>query len=126
MRAGGYTAPMRFTLVAVAVAMVMAAAGGCTTAIEKERLEKDERISAARLGGKFHHEDPLVQMLSSSERDALVRSGMMAPIPEGEELAEGDLGDEERSTADKAGDVMMSVLAVSVTLGMMAAPYLLF
>jgi hypothetical protein len=33
---------------------------------------------------------------------------------------------EEKSTADKAGDVMMSVLTVGVTLGMMAAPYLLF
>jgi len=33
---------------------------------------------------------------------------------------------EEQSGMDAAGDVMMSVLSVSITLGMMAAPYLLF
>ena len=32
----------------------------------------------------------------------------------------------EEQTVWTAGDVMMSVLSVSITLGMMAAPYLLF
>jgi hypothetical protein len=121
---------MRTALVAVGLAVMMA--GGC--AAEKNRAEKEEKISAARLGGKFRHDDPLVKMLSPDERAALDRAGMLAPRPEGEELA-GDpdsmdadptTDGEEKSTADKAGDVMMSVLSVGVTLGMMAAPYLLF
>lgn len=122
---------MRMAPVAVVVlAMIMV--GGC--AAEQIKAEKEERISAARLSGKFRHDDPLVKMLSPEERAALDRAGMLAPRPEGEELA-GDpdsmdeaatTDDEEKSTADKAGDVMMSVLSVGVTLGMMAAPYLLF
>jgi hypothetical protein len=115
--------------VAVVLAMMMA---GC--AAEQIKAEKEERISAARLSGKFQHDDPLVKMLSPEERGALDRAGMLAPRPEGEELA-GDpdsmdeaatFDDEEKSTSEKAGDVLMSVLSVSVTLGMMAAPYLLF
>ena len=121
--------PMRMAMVAVVLAL--AVAGGC--AAEKKRVEQEDRISAARLGGKFRHDDPLVKMLSPEERVALDRAGMLAPVPEGEELGEGEDGagmasadDEEKSTADQAGDVMMSVLTVGITLGMMAAPYLLF
>ena len=111
----------------VAVVLALAMAGGC--AAEKQRVEKEEKISAARIGGKFRHDDPLVQMLSPEERGALDRAGMMAPVPEGEELADADeagASEDEKSSMDTAGDVMMSVLSVSVTLGMMAAPYLLF
>ena len=119
---------MRMAMVAVVLAL--AVAGGC--AAEKKRAEREDRISATRLGGKFRHDDPLVKMLSPEERVALDRAGMLAPIPEGEEIGEGDDGDgtasadEEESTADTAGAVMMSVLSVGITLGMMAAPYLLF
>jgi hypothetical protein len=120
---------MRFAWVAVVAAVVMA--GGC--AAEKQRVEKEDRLSAARLDGKFRHDDPLVQMLSPREREAMQRVGMLADPPE---LAEGEVdedGDgiadvpvEEPSKMDQAGDVMMSVLSVGLTLGMMAAPYLLF
>jgi hypothetical protein len=121
---------MRIALMAVVVAVAVVA--GC--AAEKQRVEREEKISAARLGGKFHYDDPLVAMLTPSEREALVRAGMMDERPEGEPAYGEDQGegdetastDEEKSTMDKAGDMMMSVLAVSVTLGMMAAPYLLF
>jgi hypothetical protein len=124
---------MRLAAMVVAAAMVMAI-GGCMAAAEKERVEKEEKISAARLGGKFRHDDPIVKMLSDDERSALSRAGMMEPRQEGEELGEGEgeggeetaAADEEKSDMDKAGDVMMSVLSVTVTLGMMAAPYLLF
>jgi len=122
---------MRTVLVAVVLALV--AVGGCTTAAEKKRVETEERLSAARLGGKFHHDDPLVAMLSPAEREALLNQGMLEPGPDGELVAskedgegeEGD-GDAPKSLTDQAGEVMMSVLSVSVTLGMIAAPYLLF
>ncbi len=118
-------------MVAVAVALAVAMAGGCATT-EKERLaqEKEDRISAARLGGKFRHEDPLVQMLSPEERVALDRAGMLAE-PDPEELAAADTEnaaaeDADKSSMDKAGDVMIAVLSVVIPLGMAAAPYLLF
>ena len=120
---------MRTVLVAVGLALVVA--GGCAT--EKQRLkeEHEERISAARLEGKFRHDDPLVQMLSPNEREALDRAGMLAPArdgeigPDGEEIAADDELDTE-STSEKAGGVMLGVLSVVVPLGMAVAPYLLF
>lgn len=119
-----YTRGMRAVMMAGMVALALA--GGC--AAEQQRVEREDRISATRLGGKFREDDPLVQMLSEDERGALHRAGMLAPVPEAELLASADAAkaEEEKSPADKAGDVMMSVLTVGVTLGMMAAPYLLF
>ena len=118
---------MRSALVAVVVALAIA--GGC--AAEKKRVEQEDKISAARLSGKFRHDDPLVTMLSPSERDALENAGMMEAAPEGSELgdeaANDESGDDDsKSSSDKYGDIAMSVLSVGVTLGMMAAPYLLF
>ena len=134
MPARGYTRRMRMALVAVVLAM--AVAGGC--AADKKRVEHDDKITAARLGGKFRHDDPLVKMLSPSERDALGRAGMLQASPEPELDADGNpiladdetgeepTDDEEHSAADTASGVMMSVLAVIIPLGMAAAPYLLF
>lgn len=123
---------MRMVLVAVVLALV--AAGGCMTAAEKKRTETEDRLSAARIGGKFHHDDPLVAMLAPEEREALHRAGMLQPGPDGELVAskdpdegDGEGGDDaKKSLPDQAGEVLMSVLSVSVTLGMIAAPYLLF
>jgi hypothetical protein len=118
---------MRAAMVAVVLALAMA--GGCA-AEQKAKVEKEEKISAARLGGKFRHDDPLVQMLSPEERGALDRAGMMAEIPEGEELADADgaapSDEDEKTGMDQAGGVMMSVLSVVIPLGMAVAPYLLF
>jgi hypothetical protein len=112
--------------VAVVLALVMA--GGCAT--EQAKVDKEEKISAARLGGKFRQDDPLVQMLSPEERGALGRAGMMAEVPEGEELADADgttPSDEEQKTGmEQVGGAMLSVLSVVVPLGMAVAPYLLF
>ena len=132
----GYSDAMRMALVAVVLAMVVA--GGC--AGEKQKAVHEEQISAARLSGKFRYDDPLVTMLSPTERAALDRAGMMQakPPPEfdadGNEIAAADeTGDEssaeaetDKSTVDKAGEAMMAVLAVIVPIGMAAAPYLLF
>lgn len=129
---------MRMALVAVVLAM--AVAGGCVTATEKQKADREEKISAARLGGKFRHDDPLVTMLSPSERQALDRAGMLQEKPQPELDAEGNPivaddetgdeqpvdGDAEKSTSDKAGEVMLGLLAVVVPLGMAVAPYLLF
>ena len=122
---------MRFALAAVAVMVALVAGGGC--AAETKRVADEDRLSAGRLDGRFRHDDPLVAMLSPREREAMQRVGMLAEPPE---LAEGEVdldGDgiadppvEEQSGMDQAGDVMMSVLSVGITLGMMAAPYLLF
>jgi hypothetical protein len=117
---------MRVALMAVVAAVAMAIAGGCAT--EKARVEKEDKISAARLDGKFRHDDPIVQMLTEEQRSALDRQGMLAERTEGDELADADgsADDAGKSDMDTAGDVMMSVLTVGITLGMMAAPYLLF
>ena len=113
------------------VVLAVVVAAGCTTAAEQKRMEREDRLSAARLGGKFHHDDPLVQMLAPQEREALYRSGMLEELPEGVEpgdvaVLDEDEDESQKSDMDKAGDVLMSVLSVSITLGMMAAPYLLF
>jgi len=127
-----YTRPMRTALAVVAMAVALVAIGGC--AAEKQRTVKAERLSAARLDGKFQADDPLVMMLTPEQRAAMAKQGMLAEASETEDL-DGDgvpdvdaaaLEAEEKSGMDAAGDVMMSVLSVSITLGMMAAPYLLF
>ena len=132
MRVLTYTRPMRTALAVVAMAVALVAIGGC--AAEKQRTVKEERLSAARLDGKFQHDDPLVMMLTPEQRAAMAKQGMLADADETEDL-DGDgvpdvdaaaLEAEEKSGMDAAGDVMMSVLSVSITLGMMAAPYLLF
>jgi hypothetical protein len=123
---------MRLAAMVVAAAVTVAI-GGCVTAAEKKRVEQEDKISAARLGGKFRHDDPIVQMLSADERGALANAGMLEPREEGaDELGDGS-GDGEQADADadksgmdKAGDVMVAVLAVVVPLGMAVAPYLLF
>jgi hypothetical protein len=68
----------------------------------------------------------------------MMKQGMLAEADEGSDLDGDGIADidvnaaadekaaEEQSNMDAAGDVMMSVLSVGVTLGMMAAPYLLF
>ena len=131
---GGYTRPMRLAFVAVAMVVATGLAGGC--AADKRRMEREREFTAARLDGRFEYDDPLVLMLSADERQAMANAGMLEMPADGDlegavaaaELAgaEDGHGVEEKSRMDKAGDVMMSVLSVSVTLGMMAAPYLLF
>ena len=118
----------------VVAAAVVVAIGGCVTAAEKKRVEQEDKISAARLGGKFRHDDPIVQMLSADERGALANAGMMEPRDEGaDELGDGSGGDGEQADADanqsgmdQAGGVMLSVLSIVIPLGMAVAPYLLF
>ncbi len=130
MRVLTYTRPMRTALAVVAMAVALVAIGGC--AAEKQRAAQAERLSAARLDGKFQHDDPLVMMLTPEQRAAMAKQGMLADASENEDLDGDGVADadaavaEEQSSMDSAGDVMMSVLSVSITLGMMAAPYLLF
>jgi len=125
-----YTRCMRTALAVVAMAVALVAIGGC--AAEKQRAAQAERLSAARLDGKFQQDDPLVMMLTPDQRAAMMKQGMLADAAEGEDLDGDGVADadaavaEQQSGMDAAGDVMMSVLSVSITLGMMAAPYLLF
>ena len=118
---------MRLLLAAVVV-MAIGMVGAC--GLDDAHKKDDKEFSAARLDGKFGSNDPIVQMLSPQEREALDRAGLMAAEdpPEldenGNPIAPTD--EDSRSKMDKAGDVMMSLLTVGVTLGMMAAPYLLF
>lgn len=127
---------MRTALAVAVVAVAFMVAAGCSA--EKVRAAKAERLSAARLDGKFQQDDPLIMMLSPEQRTAMMKQGMLAEAAEGSDLdgdgiadvdvnaAEDEKVAEEQSNMDAAGDVMMSVLSVSITLGMMAAPYLLF
>jgi hypothetical protein len=118
---------MRSIFVVVGLAMAL---GGC--AAEEQRAKEEKAYSATRLSGKFRANDPIVQMLSPNEQQAMANQGLLEESepelgPDGEpiddQLADGK---PEKSDMDKVGDAMMSVLTVSVTLGMMAAPYLLF
>ena len=127
---------MRTALAVAVVAVAFMVAAGCSA--EKVRAAKEERLSAARLDGKFQQDDPLVMMLTPEQRTAMMKQGMLADAKEGSDLDGDNIADidvdavedekaaEEQSGMDAAGDVMMSVLSVSITLGMMAAPYLLF
>jgi len=121
---------MRTALAVVAMAVALVAMGGC--AAEKQRAAQAERLSAARLDGRFQHDDPLVMMLTPDQRAAMAKQGMLADTEEAEDLDGDGVADvdaavaEEQSGMDAAGDIAMSVLSVSITLGMMAAPYLLF
>ena len=130
MRVPRYTARMRTALAVAVVSVAWMVAAGCSA--EKVRAAKAERLSAARLDGKFQHDDPLVMMLTPEQRAAMAKQGMLAEASEVEDLDGDGVADvdaavaEEQSGMDAAGDVMMSVLSVSITLGMMAAPYLLF
>ena len=130
MRVLTYTRPMRTALAVVAMAVALVAMGGC--AAEKQRAAQAERLSAARLDGRFQHDDPLVMMLTPDQRAAMAKQGMLADTEEAEDLDGDGVADvdaavaEEQSGMDAAGDIAMSVLSVSITLGMMAAPYLLF
>ena len=130
MRLLPYTRRMRTALAVVAMAVALVAIGGC--AAEKQRAVKEERLSAARLDGRFQHDDPLVMMLTPDQRAAMAKQGMLADTEEAEDLDGDGVADvdaavaEEQSGMDAAGDIAMSVLSVSITLGMMAAPYLLF
>jgi hypothetical protein len=127
---------MRTALAVAVVAVAFMVAAGCSA--EKVRAAKEERLSAARLDGKFQQDDPLIMMLSPEQRTAMMKQGMLANAKEGSDLDGDGMADidvdsaedakaaEEQSNMDAAGDIAMSVLSVSITLGMMAAPYLLF
>jgi len=73
--------------VAVAVAVAFMVAAGCSA--EKVRAAKEERLSAARLDGKFQQDDPLIMMLSPEQRTAMMKQGMLANADEGSDL-DGD------------------------------------
>ena len=136
MRNPRYTARMRTALAVAVVAVAIMVVAGCSA--EKVRAAKEERLSAARLDGKFQQDDPLIMMLSPEQRTAMLKQGMLANADEGSDLDGDGIADidvhaaadeksaEEQSNMEAAGDIMMSVLSVSVTVGMMVAPYLLF
>lgn len=113
----------------VVVVGLAVALGGCQA--EEQRAKDEQAYSSARLNGKFRANDPIVQMLSPNERAAMMNQGLLEEGepelgPDGEPLDEVADGKPPKSDMDKAGDAMMSVLTVGITLGMMAAPYLLF
>jgi len=90
-----------------------------------------------RMGQDFD-EFSAMDLLSADERQALRNSGYPSNGLFAEELREepdgmpADLGPEDppktgmRRTLDKAAGATVAILGVGVTLGMMAAPYLLF
>ena len=119
--------------VVVAVVLGLLVAGGCAATADKKKAEREDRLSASKIGGKFQRDDPLVQMLSPEERVALDRAGMLAPGddeigPDGEPIASDETSEEadEGSAANKAGGIALSVLSVVLPIGMAVAPYLLF
>jgi hypothetical protein len=129
---------MRMVVLAAGLALLMGSACGLDAEHLKKQHDADE-FSASRLDGKFASNDLIVQMLSPEERAALGNAGMMADAevgsgdPAAEDGGEKTDGDnstdafgQPKTTGDKIGDAMMSMLTVGITLGMMAAPYLLF
>ncbi len=116
---------MRTATVVAAVGLV-AVLLGC--AAEQKRIGDAEDIgpefSAARLGQPSRS---MLTYLSPEERDALEKVGMEAPDPGlGDLEAAESLDDENVETSEKVARATISVLGVGLTLGAMAAPYLLF
>lgn len=126
------TTAVRAVVVALAVVVVVA----CSE--KKTRLNTADDFSAARLGAPS---PSLLQYLSPEERDALDRiddrvdadpaslgESALHPGDEGYGADDGLGVDEngEETMTDKATKASVSLLSVGITLGALAAPFLLF
>jgi hypothetical protein len=135
----GYKGPMR-TVVTVAAVCALLCVGACGTERNRPEEQVDADVTAEDLGdGGLAADDDIVQMLSPDQRAALEQNGMIraaeAADPSDTDTANADeAGDEDgadadhknESTSKKVGGAMMSLLAVGFSIGVMAAPYLLF
>ena len=116
--------------VLMATALLLGLVGGCTMEDSHRPYFHDDskdlpEFSAARLGQPFD-DASISEVLSPEEREALSMSefaDMFAP-------PENDGGERPaprgQSTGDKIAGASMSLIGVGITLGAMAAPYLLF
>jgi hypothetical protein len=130
----GYKGSMRTAVTAVAIYALLLV-GGCGMMEQNKPEEQvDADLTADDLGtGDFSADDDIIKMLPAEQREALEQSGMIRPAKhadaaDGDGADDGDLGADHDgdSTSKKVGGTMMSILAVGFSLGIMAAPYLLF
>jgi hypothetical protein len=123
------TTAVRVVLVGLAVVVAVACAD------KKTRLNTAEDFSAAHLGAPS---PSLLRYLSPEEKDALMRVGDDVDEPETAGLHPGDEGYGEddglgvddnggqETLSEKTAKASVSLLGVGLTLGALAAPFLLF
>lgn len=113
--------PMRrLAVVAVAVVAVALLAAACGMD-QRSKKEPTPTFSASRLGMPT---TSMWETLTPDQREALRGSEMYEEFPAEEVAVEEQEG--EPSTMDKVEEVSVSLLSIGVTLGAMAAPFLMF
>lgn len=121
-------------LAVVAVGVVLALMGGCSSTSQMFSSDFDREnlpeISAADLGVP-ERPTPAYQHLTPEERDAMDRAGIATHYPDtnavGDAAAEADdEGFRGENGEDKTGKAIVSILSVGVTLGALAAPFFMF
>jgi hypothetical protein len=113
--------PMRRLAVVVAVAAVLAVACGMDQSAKKK--EPTAVFSASRLGMPT---TSMWQTLTPDQREALQDSEMYEEFPTDEDVALEEGEDPDGTTMEKVESVSVSLLSIGVTLGAMAAPFLMF
>lgn len=115
--------PMRRLAVVVAVAAVALVAVACGMDQSAKKKEPTAVFSAQRLGMPT---TSMWQTLTPDQREALQDSEMYEEFPTEEDVALEEGEDGEGGTMEKVESVSVSLLSIGVTLGAMAAPFLLF
>lgn len=114
--------PMRrLAVVAVAAVVVALLAAACGMDQRSKKDEPTPTFSASRLGMPT---TSMWETLTPEQRDALKGSEMYEEFPAEEVAVEEE--DVDGTTMEKVESVSVSLLSIGVTLGAMAAPFLMF
>src|SRR5262245_9147983 len=123
---GGWLHRMRIVLLVTAVSGFIACA-----AMEQAEKRDQRTFSADRLGEPDVEAEMVADSLDEPERAAARDAGIPVTnqAPGSDDLADaatGPPGSQPEGDPDKAGKIGMAILSVSVTLGMLAAPFFLY
>ncbi|MCW5890961.1 MAG: hypothetical protein KIT14_10455 [bacterium] len=106
------------------VAVVVALLGGACGMDQRAKKEAPARtFSASRLGMPT---TSMWEALTPDQRQALRDGEMYEEFPSEDEMVEVDEESADGTTMEKVESVSVSLLSIGVTLGAMAAPFLLF
>lgn len=107
-----------------AVAVVVTLLGvSCGMDQRSKKEEPTRTFSASRLGMPT---TSMWEALTPEQREALRDGEMYEEFPAEDEFAQVDEEDPDGTTMEKVESVSVSLLSIGVTLGAMAAPFLLF
>jgi len=115
------------------IVLLVTAVTGFVACAAMEQAEKRDRrtFSAERLGDPDVEAEMIADSLDEPERTAARDAGIPVTnqAPGSDDLADaatGPPGAQPEGDPDKAGKIGMAILSVSVTLGMLAAPFFLY